>query len=162
MTVNHHHPLTLTADDLISHLRDAGLRVTPQRLTIYEALVKDKHHPTAQGLFEALQNVMPSLSQATVYNTLQTMVEMGLVRELGTAGDGMVRYDADISPHAHLVCTGCNSVEDFSTIQVPIPDPAALAQTGYQIRSMGVYYYGLCPQCLRAADQAQDGGRDNE
>ena len=70
-----HYPLTLTTGDLIAHLRDAGLRVTPQRLVIYETLVKDKHHPTAQLLFERLQPTLPSLSQATVYNTLETMVE---------------------------------------------------------------------------------------
>src|SRR6266566_7820856 len=144
-----HFPLTLATDDLIAHLRDAGLRVTPQRLVIYETLVKDKHHPTARALFERLQGTLPSLSQATVYNTLETMVEMGLVRELGTAGDGTVRYDADISPHAHLVCTDCNSIEDFSAVEVPIPDPTAFKDRGYTIRSMAVYYYGLCADCRK-------------
>lgn len=156
-----HFPLTLTTDDLISHLRDAGLRVTPQRLVIYEALVQDKHHPTAQGLFEELQSRLPSLSQATVYNTLETMVEMGLVRELGTAGDGTVRYDADTSPHAHLVCTGCNSIEDFAAVAVPVPPRAALEEKGYTIRSAGVYYYGLCRDC-RAKKSAEREGRADE
>jgi Fur family peroxide stress response transcriptional regulator len=152
-----HFPITLTTDDLIAHLRDAGLRVTPQRLVIYETLVKDKQHPTAQSLFERLQSTLPSLSQATVYNTLETMVEMGLVRELGTAGDGMVRYDADISPHAHLVCTDCNRIEDFPGMEVPYPDPAALAESGYTIRSMGVYYYGLCRDCQDKRESEQEG-----
>ncbi len=155
-----HNPLTLSTDDLMAHLRDAGLRVTPQRLVIYETLVKDKHHPTVQGLFEALQHTLPSLSQATVYNTLETMVEMGLVRELGTAGDGTVRYDADTSPHAHLVCTGCNRIEDFFAIELPLPDPDALAQTGYQLRSMGVYYYGLCPDCTHTTTIEERGSDD--
>ena len=156
-----HFPLTLTTGDLIEQLRDAGLRVTPQRLVIYETLVKDKHHPTAQSLFERLQDTLPSLSQATVYNTLETMVEMGLVRELGTAGDGTVRYDADISPHAHLVCTDCNSIEDFAAVQVPVPDPSALEASGYTVRSMGVYYYGLCKDC-RERRESEQGGRDDE
>jgi Fur family peroxide stress response transcriptional regulator len=150
-----HFPLTLTTDDLIMHLRVAGLRVTPQRLVIYETLVKDKHHPTAQTLFERLQGTLPSLSQATVYNTLETMVEMGLVRELGTAGDGTVRYDADISPHAHLVCTDCNSIEDFPGMEVPYPNPEALAESGYTIRSMGVYFYGLCRDCREKRESEQ-------
>jgi Fur family peroxide stress response transcriptional regulator len=152
-----HFPLTLTTDDLIAHLRDAGLRVTPQRLVIYETLVKDKHHPTAQILFEDLQDTLPSLSQATVYNTLQTMVEMGLVRELGTAGDGTVRYDADISPHAHLVCTGCNSIEDFTAVEVPIPPLSAFSEKGYAISSVGVYYYGLCRDCRKKQELGQGG-----
>jgi Fur family transcriptional regulator, peroxide stress response regulator len=157
--MNVHNPLTLTTDDLIAHLREAGLRVTPQRLVIYEALVKNKHHPTAQVLFEAIQHALPSLSQATVYNTLQTMVDMGLVRELGTAGDGTVRFDADISPHAHLVCTGCNRIEDFPGMAVSTPDPVVLEQSGYKIHAMGVYYYGLCSDCQRAADD--EGVRDD-
>ena len=152
---------TLATDDLITHLRDAGLRVTPQRLVIYETLVKERHHPTAQALFERLQSTLPSLSQATVYNTLETMVEMGLVRELGTAGDGMVRYDADISPHAHLVCTSCNSIEDFAGVDVTVPDPTAFKERGYTISSMAVYYYGLCGEC-REERAAYGGGRDNE
>jgi len=156
-----HFRTTLTTYDLIAHLREAGLRVTPQRLVIYETLVKDKHHPTAQVLFERLQHTLPSLSQATVYNTLETMAEMGLVRELGTAGDGTVRYDADISPHAHLVCTDCNSIEDFQVVELPYPDPSALAESGYTIRSMGVYYYGLCRDCREKRESA-DGGRDDE
>src|SRR5438067_858167 len=156
-----HFPSTLATDDLITHLRDAGLRVTPQRLVIYETLVKEKHHPTAQVLFERLQGTLPSLSQATVYNTLQTMVEMGLVRELGTAGDGAVRYDADISPHAHLVCTSCNSIEDFAGVEVPVPDPMAFKERGYTIRSMAVYYYGLCDDC-RVKKAIERGGRDDE
>ena len=156
-----HSPSTLATDDLIIRLRDAGLRVTPQRLTIYETLVREKHHPTAQALFERLQSTLPSLSQATVYNTLQTMVEMGLVRELGTAGDGTVRYDADISPHAHLVCTDCNSIEDFAGVEVPVPDPTAFKEKGYTIRSMAVYYYGLCDQC-REKRSGRKGGRDDE
>ncbi len=57
-----HFPLTLTEDDLIAHLRDAGLRVTPQRLVIYETLVKDKHHPTAQNSFRASPE-RPSFAQ---------------------------------------------------------------------------------------------------
>jgi Fur family peroxide stress response transcriptional regulator len=156
-----HFPHTLTEGDLIAHLRDAGLRVTPQRLVIYETLVKDKHHPTAQGLFERLQSVFPSLSQATVYNTLETMVEMGLVRELGTAGDGTVRYDADISPHAHLVCTSCSSIEDFAAVEVPIPPLSVFEERGYTISSVGVYYYGLCNNC-RKQQESQEGGRARE
>ena len=93
-------------------LREAGLRVTPQRMAIYLTLVKTKAHPCAELVYQELHHDFPSLSLNTVYNTLQIFEELGLVRRLDT-GEGMCRYDANPSPHMHFVCKVCGRVLDI-------------------------------------------------
>ncbi len=134
-------------DTLLRQLREAGLRVTPQRLAIFRALAGSKTHPTAQALFEQLQSALPSLSQATVYNTLQALVSAGLIQEIGEAGDGAVHYDANPRPHINLICTQCHCVEDFFDIQLDGVAEAVIAQSGYKVHGMRIAYYGLCPSC---------------
>ncbi len=143
--------LTPDIELLVERLKAAGLRVTPQRLAIYGALIGSSEHPTAQTLFEALQPTLPSLSQATVYNTLQAFVVHGLVQEIGEAGDGAIHYDADLTPHVNLICTTCHRVEDVIDGRLHAAAEQAIARSGYQIHGMRVAYYGMCPRCQDAA-----------
>jgi Fur family peroxide stress response transcriptional regulator len=141
-------PLT---EGLVRQLKKAGLRVTPQRIAIYRALVTSGAHPTAQSLFEQLQAVLPSLSQATVYNTLQTLATHGLIQEVGEVGDGAAHYDADPAPHANVICTRCHCVDDVFDIPLDDITEKVIARSGYQVRSVRIAYYGLCPRCQRAS-----------
>jgi Fur family peroxide stress response transcriptional regulator len=137
----------LSVETLVERLKEVGLRVTPQRLAIYDTLVRSDAHPTAQGLFEQLQSTLPSLSQATVYNTLQVLVRHGLVQAIGEAGDGAVHYDANPVPHVNLICTRCHRVDDFFDVPLEGVAERVVAGSGYQIHGMRVAYYGLCPRC---------------
>jgi Fur family peroxide stress response transcriptional regulator len=138
---------------LIEGLKGVGLRVTPQRLAIYRALVTSDAHPTAQALFEALQPTLPSLSQATVYNTLQALVTHGLIQEIGEAGDGAVHYDANPTPHINLICTQCHCVEDYFEIALDGVLEQVIAGSGYQVRGVRIVYYGLCPRCQKVGTE---------
>jgi len=137
------------------NLREAGLRLTPQRLLIYQTLLQSKQHPTAQDLFEMIKDQLPSLSQATIYNTLQALVSAGLIQEIGKAGDGAVHYDADLTPHVNLICTRCHRVDDFFDVPLNAVAQQVDGQSGYQIQGARVAYYGLCPEC-QAAVSMQD------
>ncbi|HSM57011.1 MAG TPA: Fur family transcriptional regulator [Candidatus Sulfomarinibacteraceae bacterium] len=137
---------------LAERLRAAGLRLTPQRLAIYRTLAATDRHPTAQQLYEQLQDELPSLSQATVYNTLQALVERGLVHEIGDAGDGAVHYDADLAPHLNLVCIRCHRIDDFHSDLVTQTDRAVAQESGYRLRGARLVYYGLCPACQAESD----------
>jgi Fur family peroxide stress response transcriptional regulator len=92
----------------VQTLQNAGLRVTPQRLAITRLLVGTDRHPTAQMIYEELRPEHPSLSLATVYNTLEVLVEAGVINALGAAGDDSIHYDADTSPHVNLACIACH------------------------------------------------------
>lgn len=144
--------------EMVAALRDAGLRLTQQRLAVCQALANDKSHPTAQALYARLRQRYVTLSRATVYNTLQTLVEAGLVFELGTAGDGALHYDADPSPHVNLVCTRCHRIEDFGQAPLGAVARAVATGSGYQLRGARVVYYGLCPRCRRNGQRGRIAG----
>jgi Fur family peroxide stress response transcriptional regulator len=138
--------------EMIGALRQAGLRLTAQRLAICRALVQSQEHPTAQTVYTQLRREFPSLSRATVYNTLRALVDAGLVQELGPAGDGAVHYDADLSPHINLICTRCHRIEDLANVSLAEVAQRVMETSGYQLRGARVAYYGLCPRCQNSAD----------
>jgi Fur family transcriptional regulator, peroxide stress response regulator len=141
-------PVGRTAE-LAAGLREAGLRVTPQRLAVCRALAASRSHPTAQALYDQLRPGFPGLSRATIYNTLQALVDAGLIDELGTAGDGAQHYDANLSPHVNLVCTNCHRVEDFAGAPLALVAQTVADESGYRLRGARVVYYGLCPRCQK-------------
>lgn len=136
-----------TTAALARRLRESGLRLTPQRLAIYQALVERHDHPTAQQLHLDLAERLPSLSPATVYNTLQALVEQGLVDELGEAGDGAIHYDGDVAPHLNLVCTRCHRIDDLYDPALAGMRDEVAERSGYAIHGARLVFYGLCPAC---------------
>ncbi len=134
-------------DTLIHALKSAGFRLTPQRIAICNLLVESKQHPTANEIYEDLRPKYPSLSLATVYNTVETLIGLGVINALGSAGDSAVHYDANISPHINLACIVCHRVVDIESQSVQIMDQEVARRSGYQIKGARVLYYGLCPDC---------------
>ncbi len=128
-------------------LRQAGMRLTSQRVAICSLLVSAPTHPTAQALYEALHPRYPSLSLATVYHTLQALVEVGAINEIGTAGDTATHYDADLSPHVNLACTSCHRVMDLPSEHIQHVAQEVESASGYHLLGARVLYYGLCPDC---------------
>src|ERR1700722_11063904 len=96
------------ADVMLRDLRKAGLKMTPQRIAIVRLFADDESHPTAQALFERLRGDFPSMSFATVYNTLDALAKAGLssTLRLGSAA----RFDPNTTAHHHTVCDVCGAV----------------------------------------------------
>ncbi|HWB20201.1 MAG TPA: transcriptional repressor [Phycisphaerales bacterium] len=82
-------------------LENHNLRCTAQRNAIYQTLMESKIHPTAEELLALVRPRLNSVSLATIYNTLEAFVQVGLVRKI-PVGNGTCRYDADTSEHAHV------------------------------------------------------------
>jgi len=97
---------------VVQILKEKGLRVTPQRYAIYANLLARDDHPTADQLLDDLNQDIPISSQATVYNSLQTLCEAGLVREV-LLEHGVSRYDANAEQHHHFVCDQCGAIRDL-------------------------------------------------
>jgi Fur family transcriptional regulator, peroxide stress response regulator len=97
---------------IIDLLRKNNLKVTPQRLAITKYLLSRIDHPSADQIYHDLQTDFPSLSLGTIYKTLNSLKEIGVVQELGF-GEGAVRYDPNAKVHINLVCTKCNSIHDY-------------------------------------------------
>jgi len=136
-----------TSEQMILALKQAGMRITPQRLAICAILTETQEHPTAQRLFEQVRLQHPTLSLATVYNTLDRLVGMGLVNVLGSAGDETAHFDADTSPHINLACITCHRIVDIETVDVKQIDRDVSNNSGYQLLGSRMMYYGVCPEC---------------
>lgn len=143
---------------MVAGLRSAGLKVTPQRLAIVREVAGDESHPSAQELFERLRRTSPTMSFATVYNTLSALCEAGLGEQLSLA-PGSARFDPNTHPHDHIVCDACGAVRD-----VPSEGPARLgvapsersvarAAPGFSVRSVERIFRGQCVDCRRAAER---------
>ncbi len=121
---------------VLANLKRAGLKLTPQRMAIVHELVDDCTHPTAQELFERLRPTFPTMSFATVYNTLDALAKLGLVRSirLGSA----VRFDPNTSSHHHAVCDACGAVVDLPAAP-PSPSLKKGIEQAWDVATEGRY-----------------------
>ena len=117
-------------------------RNTMQKEIILSALCSLNTHPTALMLYEIIHRNHPTISRSTVYRVLGQMVDEGTALRLGLAGTED-RYDGDTSPHSHIRCRMCGSVDDLPAVEVSeLSDKA-----GYLVESCAVEFSGLCPKC---------------
>jgi Fe2+ or Zn2+ uptake regulation protein len=137
-----------TVEELCDTLREKGLKVTPQRRLIFEALRDRGEHPSAEDIYHVVSEIMPDMSLATVYHTLNELVGMGELVELDL-GEGKSRYDTLTSDHCHLVCLGCRKVVDIMR-QPECVELLAEESRGYEIERCDIVFYGRCPDCQRS------------
>jgi len=93
-------------------LIDKGLRVTPQRLSIFGAIIKLNNHPTADDVIVFIKKNHPNIATGTVYKVLDSLVENGLVKKVKTEKD-IMRYDAVMENHHHLYCSDSDKIADY-------------------------------------------------
>ncbi|MGA7721493.1 MAG: transcriptional repressor [Ignavibacteriaceae bacterium] len=93
-------------------MKNSDLKITPQRMAVLEALKSLKEHPTADKIKEYVVKNHPNIAVGTIYKTLETFVEKGLVRKVKTEKDVM-RYDAILEKHHHLYCEDTEHIEDY-------------------------------------------------
>lgn len=133
---------------LTSLFKEKNLKLTPQRYAIYRYLSSTKSHPSAERIYDELKSDYPTMSLATVYKTLKTLVELNLIQEINVGEDNF-RFDANSHMHPHIVCTCCGKVEDIEGLDFEYLNKEAEAKSGYKIDSQKLYFYGVCPNCKR-------------
>jgi Fur family peroxide stress response transcriptional regulator len=136
-----------------STLKQAGMRLTPQRIAICRLLGETNAHPTATMIYEQVRMQYPSLSLMTVYNTLNTLIDLGAINPLGHAGDDNLHYDGNISPHINLACISCHRIVDIASTKVADLDEEIRRATGFKVFGARILYYGLCPVCQKSTVQ---------
>ena len=130
----------------VERCRQAGLKVTPQRLAIYKELLGTDEHPSAEMLYKKLKPAWPTLSLDTVNRTLHTLSEIGAAFIVEGSG-GAKRFDAGLEHHQHFKCVKCARIVDFhhepfDEIQLP----PAMARR-FKVLRKTVYVEGLCDLC---------------
>ena len=96
--------------DLIS---SKGIKVTPQRMRVLEAVYQLNNHPTAENILDHIRKNDPSIGSGTVYKVLEVLVEKNLIKKVKTEKDVM-RYDGIMENHHHLYCIQCDYIEDYN------------------------------------------------
>jgi len=128
--------------------REAGLRLTHQRLEIYRELADSSDHPSAELLYERLNKKIPTLSLDTVYRTLATFNLHSLIHKVETV-ESQARFEVIYERHHHLICSQCREIIDFhwpSLDEVTIPKKV---RSWGKIGSRNVVVYGVCKKCLK-------------
>ena len=102
-------------NNITAIFKEKKLKLTPQRLAVYKYLMSTSEHPSAEVIYKAIQEDFPTMSLATVYKALKTLVEVGLVQELNV-GEGNFRYDGNADSHPHIQCVSCGRVDDLMNL----------------------------------------------
>lgn len=138
------------AHAMLAELKRAGLKLTPQRIAIVRALAGNASHPTAQDLFDRLREAFPTMSFATVYNTLDTLAAHGLLGSLRLGPS--VRFDPNTSAHHHAVCDRCHAVVDLPAEPLDPSEARRLGRSlGFRALTEERIYRGLCADCAAMA-----------
>jgi Fur family peroxide stress response transcriptional regulator len=135
-------------ESLTQALREAGLRITHQRLEVAREIAASEEHPDVESIYTGVLARVPTISLDTVYRTLATLVDRGLIVRVGATA-GPARYDANMSHHHHFVCTRCGMMRDVSDPELDaVAAPGSVAALGH-VESVDVQLRGVCAACAR-------------
>lgn len=131
--------------ELVSSLREEGLRITPQRIAIVDYLLKTEEHPSAEQIHKVVQKKHPMVSLSTVYKTLEMLKTKKLVSEIEV--EGQARFDAHIDEHINLVCMNCGKIEDLDEKSLKEIQTKAARKSKYLILKGNYELFGYCADC---------------
>jgi Fur family peroxide stress response transcriptional regulator len=124
--------------------KNMSLKLTPQRLAILEYLDGNNGHPSASDIYHAVSKKFPTMSFATVYNTLKALKGKENIQEL-TIDPKKKRFDPNMIRHHHLICTQCKKIIDINTeFELGLPDGQ---KHGFEVTGTHIDFYGVCPEC---------------
>ena len=132
---------TVTSDALAQKLADSGLRATPQREVVYSVLLKKRDHPTADEVFARVKPDLPTISLATVYNCLETLVQCDLVRAVNFER-GPTRYCPNLQPHAHFHDEQTGKTHDIDLPPELLEKVSSVLPRGYDAKSVEIIFRG--------------------
>ena len=127
---------------IVKTLHDHGLRVTPQRISVYEYLIHHKTHPDAEEIYNALHLRDSTVTRATVHNNLHKMKEHGLALEITVDGDRL-RYDGNTEMHGHFICSCCSKIYDFDVEKLEVS-----GLSGFSTQTKDIFFSGVCKNCI--------------
>jgi Fur family transcriptional regulator, peroxide stress response regulator len=131
----------LTPDTLSQKLADSGLRSTPQREVVYNVLLKKRDHPTADEVFARVKAGLPTISLATVYNCLETLVQCDLVRAVNFER-GPTRYCPNLKPHAHFHDEQTGQTHDIDLPVELLDRVSSILPRGFDAKSVDIIFRG--------------------
>lgn len=138
----------MNIQQLMAKLREEGYKVTPQRLAICELALSSKEHPTADQIHQEIIKKYPTISLATVYQTLHLLSDMGVLQELGFS-DKSSRYDSNTAPHINVVCLKCGEIYDYEAKNVRKLWSQIVEDLGFKPIGQRLDVYRYCEKCSK-------------
>lgn len=136
-------------EKILTKFKGIGFKLTTQRLAILKFLDNNTGHPTAEDIYREIKKTLPTVSFATVYNTIQALQERGQIAEV-TIDPIKKHFDPNVKPHHHIMCSYCRRVEDvFVDYSDALKLPAEMAG-GFKVTGNHVDFYGICRDCEKA------------
>ena len=129
-------------------LRKEGLKITPQRIAVLEEIIKDKGHRESEDVYMAIKTRKTHVSRATVYRTLDILVQNGFARKLNL-GDGRARYEPKIdSPHHdHMICNNCGKIIEFVNHEIEKIQEEIAKHHQFKLQQHIHQLFGICKEC---------------
>ena len=129
-------------------LKKEGLKITPQRISVLEEIMKDKGHRESEDIYMAIKVRKTHVSRATVYRTLDILVQNGFARKLNL-GDGRARYEKKIdSPHHdHMICNDCGKIIEFVNDEIEKIQEEITKQQQFKLQQHIHQLFGICKEC---------------
>jgi len=128
--------------------RQAGLKITPQRMAVYKALLETDEHPSSEMVFQKVRQIFPNISLDTVNRTLLTLTEIGAAFSVEGSGDAK-RFDGNLEAHQHFKCIKCKRIIDFHYKPFDnISSPKTLNRK-FKVLRKTVYFEGICDLCAK-------------
>jgi Fur family peroxide stress response transcriptional regulator len=131
-------------NELVQKLKEQGVVLTIQRMAVLECLLTECTHPTVEELHTALKKKFPTISLATIYNTLEMLKQAGVVRELNLGKEK--RFDPVDESHHHFYCRECKKILD---IGVACKFAEMKWVDNHKVESVQGIFYGVCSNCLK-------------
>lgn len=122
------------------------LNYSRQREAIYDFLLSTKEHPTAETVFQGVQQTFPKISLGTVYRNLTVLEETGRIQKIPANGI-KEHYDATVEEHPHFVCRCCDSVRDLEMDNLDFLKTLASQGVEGEIERCQLVFYGKCESC---------------
>lgn len=144
----------LSNPKMIQLLKGRGLRPTIARQKILTLLFGNENHLSTDEILEALRKRGGKVGAATIYQNLVKLVSAGLIFRF-TDADGIIRYDSNLDPHHHLICTGCGKVVDVGVDKSgrlglrPRMLSTGKSPGGWKVDGVQLEFKGICPTCRR-------------
>lgn len=133
-----------TLMEVSNELKKKNIRLTHQRLKVLEYLLNSTMHPTVEQIYKDLKKEVPSLSKTTIYNTLNYLAELNLIKVLAI-DDNEAHFDAVTEAHGHFKCDLCGLIYDFN---IDLDSCNTEKLENFKINEKVVYFKGICPGCL--------------
>jgi Fe2+ or Zn2+ uptake regulation protein len=137
--------MVIYLEKYVTILKQNQLKITPQRLAIMKYLDEHRTHPTADRIYIDLKEKNPALSKTTVYNSVETLKEHGIIQSLTISGSES-RYDFENKMHHHFLCKKCGTIID---IDIKCPNIRKIIESGHNVEEVHGYFKGICKKCMK-------------